>query len=136
MATSPVTARQKIYSDLDIAFRANPNTGDVVRKYDINSVRQSVTNIIRTQPGERPFKPTFGCNLRRYLFENLTPDVILAMKTTVKFSLENFEPRITLLNVEVNDDIDKNSISITVEYFINSPEGNTDTLTLALERFR
>lgn len=133
---SALRARTKIYSDLDISFRSNPNTDDVVRVYDLNAVRQSVTNIIRTRPGEKPFLPYFGCNLESYLFELFTPQTRAMIINTVRIALENYEPRIALTAVDVYENPDRNAIDVIVDYVIKSPEGTADTVKIIVERLR
>ena len=66
--------KEYVYSDFFLAFK--PSTmfleqglsGDIMRKYDSESVRQSVRQIVLTNNYERPWKPNFGCNIRGSLF--------------------------------------------------------------------
>lgn len=64
-------------------------------------IRQSVTTILDTEPGERIMLPSFGCGLRRYLMapNNLTTRT--AMEADIRSALETWEPRIQLVNVAV-----------------------------------
>jgi len=48
MADLNIRARDRIYSDMDFAFRENPVTGDVAIKKDVEAVKQSVLNILLT----------------------------------------------------------------------------------------
>jgi len=63
MATQDIIARERTYTDVDFAFRANPITGDVSLKREIQAVKQSVLNILLTNRGERPFDPEFGSDI-------------------------------------------------------------------------
>ena len=134
--TSPIRSRERVYSDLDLGFTINPNTGDVARKFDTNAIKQAVRMIIQTRKGEKPFEPNFGCNLHNMLFENFDSVVRLAMISTIENALENYEPRIELINVDVRDYSDRNAVKIDVEYRIKSPEGETDSVAITVERLR
>ena len=42
--------RSRIYSDIDMDFNVNAVTGDIGKKLDVNAVKQSLKNLILTQP--------------------------------------------------------------------------------------
>ena len=107
-------ARQATYKDLDFSFKQNPNTNDVGIKKDNLSISQSVLNILRTNHGERPFNYVFGANLRQYLFENMTNITAANMATSINVALRNFEPRIEVLNTNIQAKHDQNEVNITV----------------------
>ena len=66
-------------------------------------IRQAVTTILDTEPGERIMLPGFGCGLRRHLMapNNLTTRT--AMASDIRSSLETWEPRIQLTEVAVTE---------------------------------
>lgn len=77
-----------LYSDLNYI---KPSLGD--RLYDIDSVFQSIFSILGTKKGERVFRPTWGLNLKPYLFEpcdEFTATSILTDITTIV----KLEPRV------------------------------------------
>lgn len=129
------TAIQKEHSDLDFGFTVNPNIGDVARQKNVNAIRQSVLNILRTNHGERPFNPLFGANLRSYLFENIDNVSIVAIANAVETAIQNDEPRVKVLNVVVTSKADTNEVDITCTIEIIST-GGTITVATALERIR
>ena len=133
---SPIRAREKYYSDLDLAFDKNPNTGDLVRKFDLNAVKQSLRNILATNHGEKPFDPYFGANLRPLLFETFDPVVELMIQSQVENAIVNYEPRVEVLSVDVIDLSHRNAIRITCEYRIKSPAGTIDEVEVVVERLR
>jgi phage baseplate assembly protein W len=57
----------RIYKDMDLAFTANPVTGDLSKKLDVNAVKQSMKILMLTNFYERPFSPKKGANLRGFL---------------------------------------------------------------------
>lgn len=131
-----IQSRQNVYSDLDFRLRINPNTGDIIVKRDAEAVKQSVINILLTNRGERPFKPDFGGDLRSYLFENFDAVTRTAIQSRIVNSLRNYEPRVEVLRVDVEDLSYRNALKITVEIRIKSPEELTTTVEFTVERLR
>jgi phage baseplate assembly protein W len=128
-------ARQATYKDLDFAFKQNPNTNDVGIKKDNASISQSVLNILRTNHGERPFNYNFGANLRRYLFENMTRATAASMSTSIETALKNWEPRIEVLNTNIQAKADENEVKVTVTGRVKSSNEVLD-ITTTIERLR
>ena len=65
--------------------------------------REAIGVILGTAPGERPMRPEFGCGIHDYVF-----DAIDALRvgrhraTTIRDALDRWEPRIDVLDVEVD----------------------------------
>jgi phage baseplate assembly protein W len=121
---------------VDFRFIINPNTGDFALKKDAEAVKQSVLNILLTGQGERPFNPTFGGNLRAYLFENFDAVTKSAMETVIVNSLRNHEPRVKVDKVNISDMSYRNALKISLEITILSPEQTADVVEFVVERLR
>jgi len=128
-------ARQETYKDLDFSFKQNPNTNDVGIKKDNASIKQSVLNILQTNHGERPFNYNFGANLRAYLFENMTNTTAANMATSVNVALANSEPRLEVLNTNIQAPQGSNEVIITVTGRVKSSNEIVDIAT-TIERLR
>jgi phage baseplate assembly protein W len=128
-------ARQETYKDLDFAFKQNPNTNDVGIKKNNAAVIQSCLNILQTNHGERPFNYNFGANLRQYLFENMTNITAANMSTSINTALANYEPRIEVLNTNIQARADENEVRITVTGRVKSSNEIIDIAT-SIERLR
>ena len=133
---SAIRARQNVYSDLDFRFIANPNTQDLALKYDVESVKQSVINILLTNAGERPFNPKFGGGLNGYLFDNFDGITAAAMENTIVNTLRNWEPRVRVDKVDIADLSHRNALRVSLEITILSPEERTDIVEFVVERLR
>ena len=123
------------YKDLDFSFKQNPNTNDVGIKKNNAAVIQSCLNILRTNHGERPFDYMFGANLRAYLFENMTNTTAANMATNIQVALKNYEPRIEVLNVNIQAQASENDVFITVTGRVKSTNEIIDIAT-TIERLR
>ena len=128
-------ARQETYKDLDFTFKQNPNTNDVGIKKNNAAIIQSCLNILRTNHGERPFNYNFGANLRSYLFENMSNITAANMSTSINTALANWEPRIEVLNTNIQAKGDENDVRITVTGRVISTNEVIDIAT-TIERLR
>ena len=128
-------ARQETYKDLDFTFKQNPNTNDVGIKKNNAAVIQSCLNILRTNHGERPFNWDFGANLRAYLFENMTNITAANMGTSINIALANYEPRLEVLNTNIQATAEDNEVFITVTGRVKSSNEVLD-ITTTIERLR
>ena len=125
----------RIYADLNLSFTKNPATKDVARIFDVQAIKRAVKNIILTNKYERAFNSDFGCNLRGFLFENITEPLLVIIKDRVAMAIEKYEPRVSVEDVVVKEDIDKNGISIMVSFLINGTEAPVSVSTF-LQRVR
>jgi phage baseplate assembly protein W len=62
--------------------------------------------------------PTFGCNLRRFLFEGITENNIDNLKENLNNSIAVFVPEISVTDITVVSNNDFNTIDLTVNYFL------------------
>ena len=125
----------RIYKDLNMSFTKNPATKDVARLFDVQAIKRAVKNIILTNKYERPFNPDFGCNLRGFLFENITEPLLVIIKDRVAMAIEKYEPRVSVEDVVLKNDIDNNGINIQVSFLINGVEAPV-TVSTFLQRVR
>jgi phage baseplate assembly protein W len=125
----------RIFSDLDLNFTAHPVTKDITRRYDDNAIKQSVKNLLLTRNYERPFHSEIGSPIRQLLFDNPGPMFNVMLKRAIIDVINNFEPRVNIIDVRVDDYSDANQIYVTLEFSIVNTERPL-TLDLALERTR
>ena len=120
------------FTDFDINMKLHPNSGDVVLKYDLQSVSRALKNLLQTNHYERPFKPSLGLNLRSMLFElNMTHTTVL--ETEIKELIRDYEPRVAITNIMVATR--GNSLNVLLQYAVgNNPRPHD--LNIILERIR
>jgi len=125
----------RTFSDIDMGFLPNPVSKDVSRKYDENSIKQSIKNLVMTKNFERPFRSDIGSQIMSLLFEPMTPLIRATIKKTISDTINSHEPRVKLLDVSVLLSPDNNGIYVTIVFSIV----NTSTpvsVDLFLERTR
>jgi phage baseplate assembly protein W len=125
----------RIFSDLDLNFTAHPVTKDITRRYDENAIKTSLKNLILTSNYERPFHSEIGSPIKRLLFEPATPMLENLIQRAIVDVVTNFEPRVQLIDVNVQLSPDTNSLYVTIEFKIVNTESPL-TLDLVLERTR
>ena len=133
--TSRIRARQSLYSDFDLSFIANPNNGDITIKKDIDAIKQSVKNLVFTDLHERPFQPNLGSRVRGLLFELTDVWTALDIQDEITMTIENHEPRVELIDVEVTDESDKNRVRVVIIFNIISI-GQQEQVDFYLERIK
>ena len=128
-------ARKYVHTDLDLSFNPNPITGDINPVRDIEAIKNSVKNLISTNFQERPFQPEIGSGVRGLLFELADPITIHDIEMAITRTIENFEPRVVVQNVEVSDDFDNNAYNVSITFQVLATE-QIGTATIILERLR
>ena len=108
------------YKDLDLNFTRNPVTNDVTRIEDIDAVKRSVKNLVQTNFYERPFHPELGCGIRELLFENYTPIIGIFLKRKISEVINRYEPRVSLVNVTLDDDPDRNRLKVSLYFYVQN----------------
>lgn len=128
-------AEFELYSDFDHTFLPHPFTSQISRVVDVDAVKQSLRNLILTNKYERLRNPDFGGNIRRYLFEPYMPTTAIEIKQEIEDMIDRFEKRVRVIEVDVQDDIERNAISITIIFGIRQATEN-QRLDLTLYRVR
>ena len=120
---SKSTRNSRQFRDIDLDFNRNAVTNDVAVVEDVIAVKRSVKNLIQTNFYERPFHPELGCGIRELLFENFTPMTKIFLQRKIEEVLINYEPRIQLQNVAVDDDQDNNRLVVDIYFYIVGVSG-------------
>ena len=124
------------YKDLDLFFAFKSSTKDINKVTNIQAVKRAVRNLVLTNHYEKPFHPEIGSGVRGILFEPMTPITAHILTRKIEDVIENFEPRVRLINVIAYPNLDRNAYEVSVEFYVvNMPTELVD-LTLFLERLR
>jgi phage baseplate assembly protein W len=133
--TSSEKASEKApyYSDFYNNFNMHPHNKTLARHTNDNAVKRAIRNLVMTSPGERRFQPDFGCNLRRFLFENISDYVSGLIKDAIKESIEKFEPRVRVLDIIVIGNETTNSYEVTIIFEVIN---NVNPMSISLTLYR
>tara|TARA_B100001778_G_scaffold229701_1_gene191052 strand:+ start:250 stop:675 length:426 start_codon:yes stop_codon:yes gene_type:complete len=123
------------FRDLDLDFTRNAVTNDVNVVDDVIAVKRAVKNLVQTNFYERPFQPELGCGIRELLFEPFTPITKLFLQRKIEEVLINYEPRVNLTSVNVDDDQDRNRLVVDISFQVVGVPGPQSVETF-LQRLR
>jgi phage baseplate assembly protein W len=136
-ASSAPNARSvKIYKDIDLNFSRHPVTGDISVVTDVDAVKRSVRNLVQTGIYERHFHPEIGSEVRKSLFEPITPMIASTIARRIEDIIVNFEPRVELIFVDCLGDIDRNEYNVQIQFYLLNAMTDPESMTLTLERLR
>lgn len=108
--------KKDYYSDLTGSFQKDIRTNDVGILTNASAVQQAIVGIVGTRKGERPFDPEFGCDIHGTLFENMNDASMAAIERSVFSAVRNYEPRVSLEQVQVTPLYDYNAYIVTIYY--------------------
>lgn len=74
--------------------------GAVLAADYIEDIQQSLRILFNTLPLERLIHSWYGCDLHALMFENVNADLLTRIKNTISRSMDDYETRVTLVNVE------------------------------------
>ena len=120
------------FTDIDTNMTLHPQSGDLTLKFDINSIKRSIRNLLSTNLYERPFKPSLGVDLRGMLFELSTTDSDI-LENDIKAVINKFEPRASVTDVVTF--LEGNSLDVSMFIVIqNDPLPHEINITLQRTR--
>jgi hypothetical protein len=99
---------------IKVPFEINKERGAPVIAEGNALFNSSIQMILKTTPGERPYRPSFGSWLRRMVFANMSEGAAFQSAAEAKRALTVWEPRITVQDIlfELTD----NAVLLTVVY--------------------
>lgn len=108
--------RSRSFKDISVNFAKNPFTDDLSIVSNENSIKQAVKNLILTTPGEKPFQPLVGSSVNALLFEPLDGFTADALKEEIINTINQYEPRVQIENVDVTPIYEGNKLNVAIEY--------------------
>ena len=127
-------ARQ--FRDLDLYFGRTSGTKDVSVVTDIQAIKRSIRQLVLLNQYEKPFHPEIYGGIVSSLFEPMDPHTAIIIGKQIEDVIINFEPRANLVQVIAQEDWERNSYEITVEFFVRNAPTELVDLTFMLERLR
>jgi phage baseplate assembly protein W len=131
-----MTTQADLYGQgLSFPPRVGPDGGMVWSTGELN-VRECICTILRTRPGERVERPSFGCGVDRFLFEPNAITTLRVIQEEVKQALHRWEPRISLNDVSATlNPADQRDVDVTITYtLIATSQQERLQMTVGLNR--
>lgn len=132
----PVERVSKGFKDISASFQVSALNNDLIGLKNENAIARSIRNLVLTLPGEKPFNEDVGSNVSNSVFENMDNFTASIIQQEIEVTINNYEPRVNLLEVDVAPDFDNNEFNVTIRYEIVGIDALPQQLTFALQQTR
>ena len=94
------------------------------------AIKNNLINFFLTNKNEIYLNPTFGGNLRAFIFQQITTGNLDSLKEDIQSQLNLYFPSVIVESLNIDSQPDINQVSIILKYNI-ADTGFTDTLEIA-----
>jgi len=129
----PLEGVSRGFKDISFSFQSHPITGDLITLSNENAIARSLRNLVLTAYTERLFNRDIGCNVKQSLFENIDVATGAVIENSITATIESNEPRVNLIRVIAQPDVDNNTFVVTVNYEIVGLSQATQEINFVLE---
>ncbi|GAB6122656.1 GPW/gp25 family protein [Dysgonomonas termitidis] len=99
----------------------------VSMSYGDGDIRESLEVLLSTIPGERIFRPEYGCNIRQWVFSRMNLSEKTRIANTIEMAILEGEPRIILESVDVNIKNEREGILwISIDYLVSQTNSRSN----------
>ena len=130
------TRISRAFKDISLSFNPHPVTNDLTVIKNENAIKKSVRNLVQTNPGERFFNSILGTDIRSSLFDFVDFGTASVIEKQIQTTIENFEPRVENLNVEVFPRPDRNEFEVNIYFDIIGQQFPSQAFQYILEATR
>jgi len=95
-----------------------------------DAIRNNLINYLLTNPGERPFNPSFGAGIRKYIFENINNNGLDDLSSKIESDIVTYFPSVKA-TVQIVPSYDYNTVFVDINYSIINT-GINDNLQINL----
>ena len=126
----------RAFKDISLSFTPHPVTKDLPVLSNERAIVRSVRNLVETIPTEKFFNSLLGTDIRGSLFTNFTRSTVMVIEDQIRTSINNFEPRVGNIGVEVDGLPDSNTLEVKVLFDIVGLDIPVQSFTFLLEPTR
>ena len=129
---------ENIFIGIDLPFtKSSGNEGWFKStKTTFNSVRNNIKSILLTERGQRIMQPSLGLNLKKYLFEPITDDIVSTIEGDIFETFDFWLPFVNILDLQItfneNYDVGRNQINISLKFNIKQNQNYFDTINVTI----
>jgi phage baseplate assembly protein W len=104
----------------------------------IEAVKNNIRNLLQTNTGERLFYPTFGMDLRQFLFDTIDETTTITIQENIIDTFSNWLPFVEIRDIVVNTEstnasLGSNMISISIVFNIVQDPNTIESVTISIE---
>jgi hypothetical protein len=131
-----ISRGSRAFRDISLSFDPHPVTKDLPILKNARAITRSVQNLVQTIPTERFFQPILGSDVRASLFDFVDFATAGVIEEQIITTIDNFEPRVANVQVDVDPQPDNNNFNVTIFYDIVGQEFPTQEFSFLLEATR
>ena len=131
-----IQRKSRAFKDISLSFTPHPVTKDLPILANERAIVRSVRNLVETIPTERFFDSLLGTDIRDTLFNNFERSSVMIIEDQVREVLDNYEPRVTNVGVQVDAQPDNNDFEVTVFFEIVGLDVPPQSFTFLVEPTR
>lgn len=128
----PLERVSKGFKDISMSFKVNPINYDLIDIKNETAIARSIRNLVLTSRGERFFNENLGSRVNRLLFDNIDSITGSIIEDEIRTTINNYEPRVSLISVNATPNYDENEFEVTIRYQIIGIDVLPQQLTFAL----
>ena len=126
--------RVSVGLDFPIARVPNEDGYFKTTKTTIESIKNNIRLLLKTQRGERMFQPNLGMNIRRFLFEQITEDTQVQIENDIVDTFATWLPFVDLREIDIDTGRqDQNQINIKIVFNIKRAPNTIESVGVVLE---
>ena len=130
------TRISRSFKDISLSFTPHPVTKDLTIIKDANAIKRSVRNLVQTIPRERFFNSNLGTDIRGSLFDFVDFGTASVIQQQIQTTIENYEPRVDNLEIEVFPRPDNNEFEVNIYFDIVGQQFPSQAFQFILEATR
>lgn len=115
-----VTYRSKLFN----------NQGGTFSSYGNEKLKEDLTLLLTQEKGKFYPDPEFGSELRKFMFEPITPILARKIRADLISLIGRYYPQITIINIDIYSG--ENTLQIDIQYSYSDAQDAEDELRLAL----
>ena len=122
---------------IDFPFARVPNQDGYFKttKTTVESIKNNIKLLLKTEQGERVFQPTLGMGLKRFVFEQINENTSIEIENNIVDVFNTWLPFVELQGIDVNIDPtnqEQNKIKINITFSIKKSPTSLETVEVAL----
>jgi uncharacterized protein len=129
-----ITTTQAVYSDFDIELGMQTD-GDIQRDVELESIKNSIQNILTTKKGSRRMLPEFGSELDNMLFEPMDNETATKLGRELVNAIEMWDNRVVIENANINQNFEAMQYEVTITYSVQgSLQSQSEVFKIILKK--
>ena len=129
---------ENIFIGIDLPFRKSNGIEGYFASTSttIEAVKNNIRNLVNTHQGERLMQPGLGMNLRKYLFDQFTDEIVFSIQNDIVDTFRKWLPFVQIQDIQVNmsdnDSIGKNKMNVTIVFNITQDPNTLESVSIEI----